>query len=94
MISMLTALSSITKKFRKTKNQDDIIFESVDKMINAAGSIYSPATVQKAVSISISLEVSKETNLKAQSLMAYFFDKKSCFSTYSNHLLTLKGNKL
>jgi hypothetical protein len=94
MESMMSTFQFLTTKFKNIDHQDDIIFESVEKMINAGKTIYSSAIIQKAVSLSLRLEATQEANLKRQALMAYFFEKKSCFSTYCSHILTLKGTKL
>ena len=82
MNAMLTALATLSEN----TNQSDLIFGCLEKMIQST--IYSKASIQKAVSILVKLKV--ESNLQQQSIVAFFFQKK-CFSEYCSFLLDSQG---
>ena len=85
---MMTAMLSALTHLSETGTQADLIFTCLEKMIQS--SIYSKATIQKAVGILVKLKVNQ--NLQQQAIVAFFFQKK-CFSEYCSFLLESKGKE-
>lgn len=78
MSAMLEALEFMLKN-SSDRSQDDMIFTCIEAMINDAtkNKTYSTQIIQKAVSITMGLKVTKDENQNKLIILAYFFNKTS-----------------
>ena len=78
MSAMLEALEFMLKN-SSDRSQDDMIFTCIEAMINDStkNKTYSTQIIQKAVSITMDLKVTKDENINKLIILAYFFNKSS-----------------